>query len=129
MDFRYDREEGNGGGCLTLIKEGIPYRKIGRKGEFEYVGVEVWLGRKVMRIINFYNPCKKLETSKLEEMGVKGDIIWCGDFNAYHLLWGSEAIIMPVKKPGKDHSDPGNYRSIALTSNVSKVMKRMVNER
>lgn len=36
---RYDREEGKGGGCLTLIKEGIPCRKIGRKGELEYVGL------------------------------------------------------------------------------------------
>lgn len=35
---------------------------------------------------------------------------------------------MPVKKSGKDHSYPGNYRAIALTSNVSKVMEKMVND-
>lgn len=41
-------------------------------------------------IINFYNPCKKLEISKVEEMGMKGNIIWCGDFNVHHSLWGSD---------------------------------------
>lgn len=40
-----------------------------------------------------------------------------------------EALIIPITKPGKDHSDPGNYRPIALTSNMCKLMERMVNER
>ena len=29
-----------------------------------------------------------------------------------------EAIIIPIRKPGKDASKPANYRPIALTSNV-----------
>lgn len=33
---------------------------------------------------------KKLELNKLGEMDMKINIIWCGDFNAHHLLWGSE---------------------------------------
>uniref|UniRef100_A0A3Q2PCB4 Reverse transcriptase domain-containing protein n=1 Tax=Fundulus heteroclitus TaxID=8078 RepID=A0A3Q2PCB4_FUNHE len=40
-----------------------------------------------------------------------------------------EAIVIPIKKYGKDHSNPGNYRPIALTSNMCKLMERMVNER
>jgi len=36
---------------------------------------------------------------------------------------------MPVPKPGKDTSSPTNYRPIALTSCVCKVMERMVNNR
>uniref|UniRef100_A0A3B3YS32 Reverse transcriptase domain-containing protein n=1 Tax=Poecilia mexicana TaxID=48701 RepID=A0A3B3YS32_9TELE len=40
-----------------------------------------------------------------------------------------EAIIIPLKKPGKDQSNPVNYRPIALTSNLCKLMERMVNER
>ena len=40
-----------------------------------------------------------------------------------------EAIIIPVPKPGKDHTDPSNYRPIALTSCVCKTMERMINER
>ena len=40
-----------------------------------------------------------------------------------------EAIIIPIPKPGKDHTDPYNYRPIALTSCVCKTMERMINER
>lgn len=40
-----------------------------------------------------------------------------------------EAVIISIRKPGKDTSDPGNYRPIALTSNICKLMERMVNER
>jgi potassium voltage-gated channel Eag-related subfamily H protein 8 len=32
-------------------------------------------------------------------------------------------------KPGKDHSDPSNYRPIALTSCICKTMERMINDR
>ena len=41
----------------------------------------------------------------------------------------SQATIIPIPKPGKDHSDPNNYRPIALTSCVCKTMERMINER
>ena len=40
-----------------------------------------------------------------------------------------EATIIPVPKPGKDHTDPANYRPIALTSCVCKTMERMINDR
>ena len=39
-----------------------------------------------------------------------------------------EATIIPVPKPGKDHSNPTNYRPIALTSCICKTMERMVND-
>jgi hypothetical protein len=41
----------------------------------------------------------------------------------------SEATIIPIPKPGKDSTDPNNYRPIALTSCVCKTMERMINER
>lgn len=87
---RCDREEGSGGGCLTLIKEGIPYKIGDREGVLEYVVIQVWMGGKVIMVVNFYNPCKKLALNKLEELDMKGNIIWCGDFNAHNLLWGSD---------------------------------------
>ena len=34
-----------------------------------------------------------------------------------------------MPKPGKDSSDPNNYRPIALTSCLCKTMERMVNNR
>lgn len=43
-------------------------------------------------------------------------------------VW-KEAIIVPIRKPGKDPSDPSSYRPIALTSHLCKIMERMVTER
>ncbi|WP_419608713.1 RNA-directed DNA polymerase, partial [Thiolapillus sp.] len=40
-----------------------------------------------------------------------------------------EATIVAIPKPGKDSSDPNNYRPIALTSCLCKTMERMVNNR
>ena len=40
-----------------------------------------------------------------------------------------EAVVIPIRKPGKDPSKPTNYRPIALTSNICKVMERMITER
>ena len=40
-----------------------------------------------------------------------------------------EAIVISIPKPGKDSTDPVNYRSIALTSCICKTMERMVNDR
>lgn len=45
------------------------------------------------------------------------------------MLYWKEAIIIPIRKPGKDGSRPGSYRPIALTSHICKLMERMVNER
>lgn len=43
-------------------------------------------------------------------------------------LWRHSHII-PIPKPGKNHSEPTNYRPIALTSTVCKTMERMINHR
>lgn len=40
-----------------------------------------------------------------------------------------EAITILIRKPGKDASNPSNYRPISLTSHICKLMERMVNER
>ena len=40
-----------------------------------------------------------------------------------------EATVIPVPKPGKDHSNPTNYRPISLTSCLCKTMERMINSR
>ena len=37
--------------------------------------------------------------------------------------------VMPIPKPAKDASDPNNYRPIALTSCLCKVIERMANNR
>ena len=43
-------------------------------------------------------------------------------------VW-KEAVVIPVRKPGKDPTQPAGYRPIALTSNLGKVMERMVCDR
>ena len=42
--------------------------------------------------------------------------------------WRTSTII-PIPKPGKDHSNPSNYRPIALTSCICKVLERIINKR
>jgi len=52
--------------------------------------------------------------------------IWQTDY--FPKQW-EESIIIPIPKPGKNHSSPYNYRPISLTSCVCKVMEHMINER
>lgn len=75
-----------------FVKEGIPYRVIDIGVEMGSIIIEVWIGKRKLAIINFYNPCRKLDIKKLEEMEGKsnGNTVWCGDFNAHNTLWGSE---------------------------------------
>ena len=43
-------------------------------------------------------------------------------------VW-KEAVVIPIRKPGKDPGKPSSYRPIALTSNICKIMERLVTER
>ena len=52
--------------------------------------------------------------------------IWEG--GNFPLSW-SQAIIIPIPEPGKDNTEPNNYRPIALTSFICKTMERMINKR
>ena len=55
----------------------------------------------------------------------------------YNLSWKSgvfpakqsEAIVIPIPKPGKDKRKPDNYRPIALTCTMCKLMEKIVNKR
>lgn len=40
-----------------------------------------------------------------------------------------EAVIVPIRKPGKDASNPANYRPVVLISHRVKLMERLVNGR
>mgnify|MGYP001553615755 CR=1 FL=1 len=52
--------------------------------------------------------------------------LWIG--GSFPALWGM-ATVIPIAKPGKDPSIPGNYRPIALTSCLCKTLERMINNR
>ena len=57
--------------------------------------------------------------------------------NLFNKIWTSgsfpecwrQATVIPIPKPGKDSTNPTNYRPIALTSCLCKTMERMVNNR
>ena len=58
-------------------------------------------------------------------LDIFNDIWQSGDFP---LSW-REALVIPIPKPGKDASDPANYRPIALTCCLYKTLECMVNDR
>ena len=57
--------------------------------------------------------------------------------NIFNQIWTTgnfpptwqQAIVISIPKSEKDHTDPNNYRPIALNSCLSKTMQRMVNSR
>ena len=67
VGIRRDRleGEGTGGGCAVFIKQDMSYRILEKGAEQEYIVVEVWEGGQNVVIVNYYNPCKKLDWDKL----------------------------------------------------------------
>ena len=56
---------------------------------------------------------------------------------AFNILWQhhtfpeswKESVVIALQKPGKDRTNPNNYRPIALTSCFGKILERMVGKR
>ncbi len=70
----------------------------------------------------------------LKHLGVLASIKQLGFYNEVWVKgklptgW-KESVIIPIRKPGKDPSNPNIYRPIALTSHIGKIMERMITER
>ena len=73
-----------------------------------------------------YQLLKHLPDSCLEILLKVFNHVWIN--NAFPSSW-RQAVVIPIPKPGKDSSNPGNYRPIALTSCLCKTMERMINAR
>lgn len=86
---RRDREEDIGGGCIIFVKQGVQYNVIEKGKMLEFIVIEIFGGKGNVKILNFYNPCKRLSLEVLGELIVhlEGKVIWCGDFNAHSTLW------------------------------------------
>jgi len=77
-------------------------------------------------IFIIYQMLKNLPSEVLNTLlSILNDIWLTGNFPS---SW-RQSYVVPIPKPGKNASDPTNYRPIALTSCVCKVMERMVNNR
>lgn len=89
---RCDRIGTQGGGCITFIKDTLAYRRITVPNEYECIVIEMCSPRGNIKVVNFYNPCKKLSKQTFHEISESVDRreIWCGDFNAHNTLWGSD---------------------------------------
>uniref|UniRef100_A0A3P9LEU6 Reverse transcriptase domain-containing protein n=1 Tax=Oryzias latipes TaxID=8090 RepID=A0A3P9LEU6_ORYLA len=90
--IRCDRAEGGGGGCATFIKNNFNYRVIKIGTQEEFIGIEIYIGLGRIYVVNYYNPCKKLDLSLLKSIIHldNGHVIVCGDFNAHSTLWGGK---------------------------------------
>ncbi|GBN57650.1 putative RNA-directed DNA polymerase from transposon X-element, partial [Araneus ventricosus] len=71
-----------------------------------------------------YNMLRHLNTASLSNLLLFFNRIWTEQ--EYPSQW-HEAIVIPILKPGKDSTNPLNYRPIALTSCLCKTLERMVN--
>lgn len=118
ISVRRDRDHGNGEGCITFIKRGVPYKVVGIGKDQEYVVVEVWAGKMKLVIINFYNPCKQLESNELEKVEGQDNenVIWCGDFNAHSTLWGGSR----TDRNGQVIEDMLNDKNLVCLNNGTK---------
>lgn len=73
-----------------------------------------------------YEHFKHMPNSSLEVVKDMINQSWlCGEIPK---VW-TEAVVIPIPKPGKDASIPSSYRPIALTSNLCKIMERLVSNR
>lgn len=92
--IRHDRpNDHNGGGFITFLKDGLAYREVPCQEDIECVIVEIYSAKEKrnIKLINFYNPCKKFDINQLNKLAgtVNRNEIWCGDFNEHNSLWGS----------------------------------------
>ena len=69
----------------------------------------------------------------LKHLGVLASMKLLGFYNKVWAVgklptgW-KDAMIIPIRKPGKDPSNPKNYRPKALTSHIGKIMERMITD-
>jgi len=88
---RRDREPGRGGVVATFIQNGMKYKVAQINSNYDSIRSKIWTKIGCIDIINYYNPCEKLNLSILEDVvgPQQNSIVWCGDFNSLNSLWGN----------------------------------------
>lgn len=69
---------------------------------------------------------KNLPYSGLNRLTTLFNLVW--NNQVFPSMW-SQAVIIPIPKPGKDKTNPKNYRPIALTSTMCKLLEKILNKR
>lgn len=95
--MRWERREGGGGGCTTFLKQGIPCRIIGIGNKLEHVVVKVWAEKKELVIVNYFNPCKRLDHLEAIEGQSSSNIVWSGVFKDTTLYGGVKEQTVMVR--------------------------------
>jgi len=62
---RRDRENGRGGGLATFIQNGLSYEVIKINDKNESITIRIWTSKGSTDVINYYNPCGKIERSNI----------------------------------------------------------------
>ena len=73
-----------------------------------------------------YEFLKQLPSCSLDFLLQAFNEVWVS--GKFPTSW-KQATIIPIPKPGKDNTDPSNYRPIALTSCLCKTLERVINTR
>lgn len=90
--FNRNREIRSRGGCAIYIHESIHYEYPINDKEIEMQLTKIHFAGSVISIVNFYNPCKRLDECSLNKIieGIPNDIfLIVGDFNSHNPVWGS----------------------------------------
>ena len=87
-----NRPSGVRGGCAIYIDQNIPFKEHPTNTNLEIQVIEIQIKREKIVIINFYNPCQKIDKNILLQIIKRYTcrIIMCGDFNGHNILWGSK---------------------------------------
>ncbi|XP_055944481.1 uncharacterized protein LOC129975443 [Argiope bruennichi] len=73
-----------------------------------------------------YSMIKNLTVESQKALLLLYNRIWNEQY--FPTLW-QQAIVIPILKPGKDPKNPENYRPIALTCCMCKLLEKMINRR
>ena len=104
------REEIDDGGTMAELVRAIKKAKPSAPGgdQVSYVMLKHLGERGMVKLLELY-----------DRVWVEGQLpsVW------------KEAVVIQMRKPGKDPGKPSSYRPIALTSNICEIMERLVTER
>ena len=103
----------------------IYYNKVFTEEEFEHALSNCNLSAPGKDNINF-DMIRNLAPAAKEYLLQFYNHLWVN--HLFPKAW-KHAVVIPIAKPGKDPSNPNNYRPISLTSCLCKLLEKMVNYR